>query len=193
MAQPIRSYTPQRDPRDEVRSKVEDAPIQHAAALLSAYELLQIAEDRGILDALRGAMGAGDALVNKATEFAGSPEGIRSMRNFLALSRMFGNLDPARVDAVAEAIAEHQCRRPVEDCEPPSLWETLRRLTGPNSRRSLATLAAVADAFGRDPGAESTAMPSPASRRPPAAMAAVLPFVGLGLVAAVSYWIGRRS
>ena len=106
MAQPIRTYTPHRNEQDEVRAKVENAPLQHGKALLAAYELLQEAQDHGVLDTLRGAIGAGDAIVDKVSEFANTPEGVRAMRNFLALSRVFANLDPEKVDAVANAITE---------------------------------------------------------------------------------------
>ncbi|MHB8392111.1 MAG: hypothetical protein ACYDBH_21465, partial [Acidobacteriaceae bacterium] len=76
MAQPIRAYTPQRNVHEELRAKVENAPLQHAEALLAAYQLLQQAQDHGVLDTLRGAIGAGDAIVDKAAEYASSPEAI---------------------------------------------------------------------------------------------------------------------
>ena len=123
MAQPIRTYTPHRNEQDEVRAKVENAPLQHGKALLAAYELLQEAQDHGVLDTLRGAIGAGDAIVDKVSEFANTPEGVRAMRNFLALSRVFANLDPEKVDAVANAITEDQCRKNEPGCEPPSTLE----------------------------------------------------------------------
>lgn len=192
MAEPIRTYTPQRNVHEELRTKVENAPVQHAEAVLAAYQLLQEAQDHGVLDTLRGAIGAGDAIVGTVAEYASSPEGIRAMRNFLALSRVFANLDPAKVDAVANAITENQCRKDTQGCEPPSLWQTFRRMTGRNSRRTLASIAAATDAFGREqeipevgPLFGSGPQWLPAS--------AVLPLVAVGLVAVAGFWIGRRS
>ena len=192
MAQPIRAYTPQRDVGEELRTKVENAPIQHAEALLAAYQLLQEAQDHGVLDVLRGAIGSGDAIVGKASEYAGSPEAIRAMRNFLALSRAFADLDPAKVDAVAKALSDSQCREGAHRTEPPSLWKTFQRMTGRNGRRTLATIAAVSDAFGREPEISEVGPPfGSGSRWIPAR--AVLPLVALALVGAAGFWIGRRS
>jgi uncharacterized protein YjgD (DUF1641 family) len=151
MAQPIRTFTPHRDEREELRTKVENAPVQHGNALLAAYQLLQEAQDYGVLDILRGAIGAGDAIVDKASHFANTPESVRAMRNFLALSRVFANLNPEKVDAVANAITEDQCGKKEPGCEPPSLLKSLQRMNSRDSRRTLATIAAVADAFGREP------------------------------------------
>jgi hypothetical protein len=192
MAQPIRNYTPQRDEQEELRTRVENAPLQHGKALLAAYQLLQEAQDHGVLDTLRGAIGAGDAIVDKASEFANTPEGVRAMRNFLALSRVFANLNPEKVDAVANAITEDQCRKNEPGCEPPSLLKSLQRMNSRNSRRTLATLAAVTNAFGTEPDLPevspafggASGWPSPRI---------VLPLVALTLAAGVAgYWIGRR-
>ncbi|HET9099245.1 MAG TPA: hypothetical protein VFN62_02560 [Acidobacteriaceae bacterium] len=191
MAQPIRSYTPHRDEPDELRTHVESDPLKHGKALLAAYELLQEAQDHGVLDTLRGAIGSGGAIVGKASEFANTPEGIRAMRNFLALSRVFANLDPEKVDAVANAITENQCRKTAPGCEAPSLFKSLQRMNSRSSRRTLATLAAVADAFGKEPDLPG-ASPVFGSARgwPPPRI--VLPLVALTLAGVAGYWIGRR-
>jgi len=188
MAQPIRSYTPHRNEQEELRTKVENAPVQHAKAVLAAYQLLQEAQDHGVLDTLRGAVGAGDAIVDKASEFASTPEGVRAMRNFLALSRVFANLNPEKVDAVANAITENQCRDVAPGCEPPSLLKSLQRM---NSRRTLATIAAVTDAFGREP---DLPQPSPVlgGARGWPTPRVLLPLVTLTLAGVAGYWIGRR-
>jgi len=191
MAQPIRTYTPHRNEQEELRTKVEYAPVQHAQAVLAAYELLQDAQDHGVLDTLRGAIGAGDAIVDKASQFANTPEGVRAMRNFLALSRVFANLNPAKVDAVAKAITEDQCRGNAPGCEPPSLLKSLQRMNSRNSRRTLATIAAVTDAFGKEPdlpGASPVFGSAPGW--PPPRIA--LPLLALTLAGVAGYWIGRR-
>jgi uncharacterized protein YjgD (DUF1641 family) len=191
MAQPIRSYTPHRNEQDEFRAKVENAPVQHAKAVLAAYELLQEAQDHGVLDTLRGAVGAGDAIVDKVSEFASTAEGIRAMRNFLALSRVVSNLDPEKVDAVANAITEDQCRGKVPGCEPPSLLKSLQRMNSRNSRRTLATIAAVTDAFGKEPDLpKAEPVFRSGSGWPPPRI--VLPLVALTLAGVAGYWIGRR-
>jgi uncharacterized protein YjgD (DUF1641 family) len=191
MAQPIRTYTPRRNEEEELRTKVENAPVQHAKAMLAAYELLQEAQDHGVLDTLRGAVGAGDAMVDKVSEFASAPEGIRAMRNFLALSRVFANLDPEKVDAVANAITENQCREAAPGCEPPSILKSLQRMNSRNSRRTLATIAAATDAFGKEPDLpEQGPMLGSGSAWPPPRI--VLPLVALTLAGVAGYWIGHR-
>ncbi|MHB1938001.1 MAG: helical membrane plugin domain-containing protein [Acidobacteriaceae bacterium] len=191
MAQPIRTYTPQRDVREELRAKVENAPIDHADALLATYKLLQQAQDHGVLDILRGAIGRGDAIVSKAAEYASSPEAIRATRNFLALSRVVASLDPAKVDAVVKAITDSQCRKDMQGCEPPSLWKTFQRITGRNSRRTLATIAAVAEAFGKEPGSPEGGplLGGGPGWAPPKA---ALPLLALALAGVAGFWIGRR-
>jgi uncharacterized protein YjgD (DUF1641 family) len=191
MAQPIRNYTPHRNEEEELRTKVENAPVQHANAVLAAYQLLQEAQDHGVLDTLRGAIGAGDAIVDKASEFANTPEGVRAIRNFLALSRVFADLNPEKVDAVANAIAENQCRQTAPGCEPPSILKSLQRMNSRNSRRTLATIAAVTDAFGSEPDLPEAGprFGSGPGWPPPRIL---LPLVALTLAGVAGYWIGRR-
>jgi hypothetical protein len=191
MAQPIRNYTPHRNEQDELRAKVENAPLRHGDAVLAAYQLLQQAQDHGVLDTLRGAIGAGDAIVDNVSKFASTPEGVRAMRNFLALSRIFANLDPDKVDAVANAITEDQCRRNAPGCEPPSLLKSLHRMNSRNSRRTLATIAAVTDAFGKEPDLpKATSVFDDAPGWPPPRI--VLPLVALTLAGIAGYCVGRR-
>lgn len=148
MAEPIQ-FKVQRDVREELLRKVENAPTQHAEAVLAAYELLQEAQDHGVLDALRGAIGAGEAFIGTAAEYANTPEGIRTMRNLLAMARLLGDIDPAVLHALTSAYAQSQSAPELHAAEPPSLWQTFRRLTGKDSRRTLAMLAGFTEAFGR--------------------------------------------
>ncbi len=148
MADPIQ-FKVQRDVKEELHRKVEDAPAQHAEAVLAAYELLQEAHDHGVLDALRGAIGAGEAFIGTAAGYANTPEGIRAMRNLLIMVRLLGDIDPAVLHALSSAYAQSQRAEESQASEPPSLWQTFRRLTGKDSRRTLAMLAGFTEAFGR--------------------------------------------
>lgn len=191
MAQPIRTFTPHRDECEELRPKLENAPLEHGKALLAAYQLLQDAQDHGILDILRGAIGAGDAIVDKASQFANTPESVRGIRNFLALSRIFASLNPEKVDAVANAITDDQCRKSEPGCEPPSLLKSLQRMNSRNSRRTLATIAAVTDAFGREPDLPD-ARPAFSSLKGGPPPRIVLPIVALALAGVAGYLVGRH-
>lgn len=191
MAEPIRIYTPQRDLREELRRKVGSAPVDHANALLAAYELLQEAQDHGWLDTLRGAIGGGEAMIGKASELANTPEGIRLMRNLLAMARLIGELDPTLLDAVAKAISESRSREE-KSTAPPSLWQTLQRLTNIDSRRALARVANFSQAFGRAYNAGAGEKKSSAGRSMYASVTAPVIAVALTTILA-SFWIGRQS
>jgi hypothetical protein len=41
MARPIPLELPERDPREELLSRLEKAPAEHAAAILAGFEVLQ--------------------------------------------------------------------------------------------------------------------------------------------------------
>lgn len=149
MGEPIR-FKVQRDVRDELFRKLQTAPAEHAAALLSAYELLQEAHDHGVLDTLRGAIGAGETFVTTAADYANTPEGIRTMRNLLALVRLMGEIDPQVLHSMTESFSDAQRHQPSGEQEPPSLWQIFRRFRSKDSRRTLALLAGFTEAFGRE-------------------------------------------
>ena len=50
MARPIPLELPPRDPREELRKRLEQAPAEHAEALLDSYELLQQLHDHGVFE-----------------------------------------------------------------------------------------------------------------------------------------------
>jgi hypothetical protein len=60
MAQPIPLEIPPRNPRAELRSRLEQAPEEHAEAVLAAYEVLQELHNHGVLEIMRGALAASD-------------------------------------------------------------------------------------------------------------------------------------
>lgn len=187
MGEPIR-FKVQRDEREELFRKLQEEPAEHSAALLSAYELLQEAHDHGVLDTLRGAIGAGETFVSTAAGFANTPEGIRTMRNLLAMVRLLGEIDPSLLDSAVKALG-HVSRRGQESNAQPSLLESLRRLTGSGSRRTLATVADVVESFGNaQNGSEDSA------RRPQSVFtgAAIPVFGAIGVLLAIT-WIIRRK
>jgi len=188
VAEPIRNYTPRRDVREELRRKVEEAPIEHAQAVLSAYQLLQEAQDHGVLDTLRGGIGAGETLIGTVSEYANTPEGICLLRNGLAAARLLGEMDPALLDGLAKALSQHRHSRQENDA-PPSLWRILQRLTNRDSRRTLGLLAGVTESFGRARERGDQPMGKGNMRVP-----AIVPVIAVSAIAVVvSYWLGRNS
>jgi uncharacterized protein YjgD (DUF1641 family) len=153
MAKPIAMKPHPRNAREELQRRLDNAPIEHADAMLSLYELLQQAHDSGTLDLLRGTLGAGDAVLNHAVRLATQPESVRSIRNLLILSKLLSAIDPATLGRMTAALPQIVNEAQAE--EPPSLFAILRRFSSKESRRALAAGAALLEGFGRELGSQA--------------------------------------
>jgi uncharacterized protein YjgD (DUF1641 family) len=151
MAAPILLERPTRDPRATLRARLEDAPAEHAEALLEAYEVLQGLHDRGVLDFLRGALGSSDKVLEIAVEAAKAPESIRGIRNLFLVINMLGSIDPKEFSAFTRAVPlALNAMAPKK--EPPGLWELTKDfLWDRNIRRCLAALAILLKTVGSSP------------------------------------------
>ena len=137
MARPIGLEVAQRDPREELRKRLEEAPEQHAEALLESYELLQDLHDSGVLRLLRGAASSGGMIMSAAVGAANSEEGIRGLRNAIILCKMLGSINPDLLQGYANALSETLgCQKPV--VEPPGLFKLFAEFRQPELRRSMA-------------------------------------------------------
>jgi len=133
--------------REELRRRVDAAPVEHAEAVLAGYELLQELHESGTLDVLRGLLGAGDQVVKHAVGLAVQPEAVNGLRNLLVLSKVLGSVNP---DALHRAVSGVPAAlAPPPDQEPPSLFALFRRLSSKESRRALAAAATVLESVGR--------------------------------------------
>src|SRR6202158_3567185 len=94
MAQPISLQLPPRDPREALRKRLEEAPVEHAEALIDSYELLQQLHDHGVFEMLRGALGASDKLIETAVDAAKSNESVRAIRNAIILGKVLAAINP---------------------------------------------------------------------------------------------------
>lgn len=140
MARPIPLELPARDPREELRKRLEQAPVNHAEALLDSYELLQQLHDHGVFELLRGALGASDKLIEIAVDAAKSDEAIRAIRNAMILGKVLGSINPDVLQCVATAATDTLgCyERPV--IEPPGLFSLLNQFRHKELRRSVALI-----------------------------------------------------
>jgi uncharacterized protein YjgD (DUF1641 family) len=140
MAQPIPLQLSPRDPREELRKRLDQAPIAHAEALLDSYELLQQLHDHGVFELLRGALSASDKLVETAVDASKSDESIRAIRNAIILGKMLGAINPEVLQCVALAAGETLgCyEKPV--IEPPGLFSLLSQFRHKELRRSIALI-----------------------------------------------------
>jgi uncharacterized protein YjgD (DUF1641 family) len=130
MASPITFKPAVRDPREALRLRIDQAPGEHAEAVLAAFDVLQLLHDRGVLDIVRGALAAGDEILDVAVEQLNTPQAIRAVRHLLAIS---GALAEVRVDRDA----------------PLGLWALVRRLHSKDSLRGLAAAVDLMEGFGR--------------------------------------------
>ncbi|HTZ90728.1 MAG TPA: hypothetical protein VMA71_10310 [Alloacidobacterium sp.] len=148
MAKPIEIKPQPRNAREELQRRLDNAPVEHADALLSLYELLQQLHDSGTIDVLRGALGAGDAVLNHVVQLTTQPESVRSIRNLLILAKLLGSVDPAMLHRLSVALP--QAVEQSEAKDPPSLWALLTRFRSKESRRALAAGAALLEGMGRE-------------------------------------------
>jgi hypothetical protein len=63
MAAPILLKLPEPDPREALYRRLENAPKEHAEALLAACDILQELHDKGLLEIAKGALGSGEKVL----------------------------------------------------------------------------------------------------------------------------------
>ena len=134
MAQPIYLARPQNGAGSD--RLLRDAPHQHSEAILSALELLQLLHDRGVLDLLRGVLGAGDQLVDTLTGAVNTPESLRAIRNFILLTKFFASIPPEILNSLVQTAVEGAKRE--KSGGAPGVLQLLRRLSSEDSRHAMA-------------------------------------------------------
>jgi len=147
MAKPIPLELTPRDPRAELRSRLESAPLEHAEAMLTAYEVLQGLHDKGALEMLRGVIGSSDQTLQMIVDAAKTPEAIRSMRNFVILAKLAAAFDPELLAGMARAVPESLANAKMQD--PLSLLQLLKKLNSKDSRRALTALTCALESVGK--------------------------------------------
>jgi uncharacterized protein YjgD (DUF1641 family) len=145
MAQPIPlTLTPKgADPAE----RIEDALHKHTDAIVDALELLQLLHDRGVLELLRGLVGAGDQLVGILTSAAGAPESLRGMRNFILLTKFFTSIPPEVLESLVRTAAAGAEREKANRA--PGLLQLLRRAGSENSRHAMAVTLDLLESVGK--------------------------------------------
>jgi uncharacterized protein YjgD (DUF1641 family) len=137
MAQPI-PFVPSQPAHD---------PHSHAEALDSALELLQLLHDRGVLDLLRGLVGAGDQVADIAASALNTPDAIRGIRNFLLLTKFFASIPPEVLSRLVQTATEGASREKSQ--APPGLTHLLRRMNSADARHGLAVFIDLLEGVGK--------------------------------------------
>jgi uncharacterized protein YjgD (DUF1641 family) len=150
MAQQIRLTLPPRDPRAVLQSRLQEAPAEHAEALLAAYEVLQGLHNNGILELLRGVLGSSDEVLEIAVETAKSPQSLRSIRNLILVINMLGDIDPDQLKILTTTTAD-AVKSVADQPESPGLWKLMTQLLwNKDARRGLSALSSMLSIFGRN-------------------------------------------
>src|SRR5579864_4662660 len=146
MAQPIPLLLPSRN-GGGAEADLHTASERHADALLSALELLQLLHDRGVLDLLRGMVGAGDKLVDTVTAAVDTPESLRGMRNFILLTKFFGSIPPDVLSSLVRTVTEGAAREKANKA--PGVLHLLRKLNSEDSRHAIAVTLDLLESVGK--------------------------------------------
>ena len=155
MSQPIRLEFSPRDARAELQTRLQNAPLQHAEALLSGYDLLQRFHDRGVLDLLRGGLGSSDKVLSIAVDAAKAPEAIHATRNLLVLSKILFTLEPALLEDVVTAVPNSLAQ--AKEQKPLSLWQMFKKMCSQDTRRALSAMLGILESFGESLGSAGAA------------------------------------
>jgi len=155
MSQPIRLDFPPRDARAELQTRLQDAPLQHAEALLSGYDLLQRLHDRGVLDLVRGGLGSSDKVLSIIVDAAKAPEAINATRNLLILTKVAFTLEPELLEDVVTAVPHSLAQ--AREQKPLSLWQLLKKMCSQDTRRALSAMLGILESFGRSLGSVGSA------------------------------------
>jgi len=133
----FRVFTP-RNSREDLIRKVEQAPVEHAEAVLATYDLLQRLHEKGMIDLLNGLLSAGDTVVDKVAELISSKEVVNALRTGLIFANLLNSIDPDKLHAVISNAGK----------ETPSLLAIGKQATSKDARRGLATAVGLLNVFG---------------------------------------------
>jgi uncharacterized protein YjgD (DUF1641 family) len=150
MAQPISLHLVPRDSREELNSRLRQAPFDHAEAVLAAYEVLQGLHDHGVLELMRGTLGGSEKILEQVVAVASAPESIRATRNLLLLVTTLGEIEPALLSDLTRAIPKALLQANAEESKPPGIFKLFSTFWNKDFRRGLAAFNDLLVVFGRN-------------------------------------------
>jgi uncharacterized protein YjgD (DUF1641 family) len=157
MARPIALEAPPRDLRKEREEQLENAHLDHAAALLDAYELLEQLHKSRAFELLRAALGAGGKLTEIAADAADTPQAVNAMRNAILLGKLLGSIDPEVMESCVAAVNGTIRYAAEPQSEPPSLWALFKQLRRRETRRALVLVTRFLEILGNRLGQKRSA------------------------------------
>jgi uncharacterized protein YjgD (DUF1641 family) len=141
----FREFTP-RNSRNDLIRRVEQAPVEHAEAVLAAYDLLQRLHEKGTIDLLNGLLSAGDTVVERVVDLISSREMVTALRMALMFSNLLNSITPDELHTVISNAGK----------ETPSLLTIGKQATSKDARRGMAAAVGLLAVFGAALGKQQT-------------------------------------
>lgn len=126
------------DSRGDLIRRVEQAPVEHAEAVLAAYDLLQRLHEKGLLDLLNGLLSAGDTVVDRIVDVVSSKEMVTALRIGLLFGNLLSSID---ADALHRVLAE-------AGTQPPSLLSLGKQAVSKDARCGMAAAVGLLNTLG---------------------------------------------
>jgi uncharacterized protein YjgD (DUF1641 family) len=126
------------DSREDLISRVQQAPVEHAEAVLAAYDVLQKLHDKDILKLLKGLLFASDTVINHVIGLISSPEAITGIRTLLILGNLLKGIDADKLHAALYYPEKKE----------PSLLSLGKQARSKEVRRAMATAVALLNIMG---------------------------------------------
>jgi uncharacterized protein YjgD (DUF1641 family) len=124
--------------------------MEHAEAVLAAYEVLQGLHDNGVLELMRGTLGGSEKILEQVVATASGPEAIRATRNLLLLVQALGEIDPGLLSDLTRAVPKALVQANAEEGRPPGLFKLITTFWNRDFRRGLAAFNDFLVTFGRN-------------------------------------------
>jgi len=151
MAQAIQLTIPARDPKQELIRRLDQAPIEHAEALLSGIEVIQALHDAGVLEIVKGALNSGKKVLEIAVKALNTPEAIRAARNAMILARVFGSIEPELMEKFASAMPDALAGAArAEETKAPGFIGIMKIFRSENLRHGLSIVNNLLEAWGKN-------------------------------------------
>jgi uncharacterized protein YjgD (DUF1641 family) len=150
MAQPIPFHPAPRDPREDLNTRLQQAPLEHAEAVLAAYEVLQGLHDRGVLELMRGTLGGSEKILEQVVAVGSGAQAVRATRNLLLLVTTLGEIEPALLSDLTRAIPKALVQANAEESKPPGLFKLMSTFWNADFRRGLAAFNDLLVVFGKN-------------------------------------------
>jgi uncharacterized protein YjgD (DUF1641 family) len=133
----FREFKPQNS-RDDLIRKINHAPVEHAEAVLAAYDLLQRLYEKGMIDLFNGLLSASDTVIHRMADVVSSKEAISALRVALIFGRLLTSIDPDKLSAALSNVSK----------QTPSLLSIGKQATSKDARRGMATAVGLLNVFG---------------------------------------------